>query len=119
MNCKEPKNRKVSDAEVSAVILTAGMYFGENMETAISFVRSTGPTSCMLSESRFNRRMHRIEELPAEMFFHTGEAIKSLNLSYTCRIDSFPAAVCNNIRIPGCRTVKGREYRDYNASKRT
>jgi len=29
MSYKEPQNRKVSDSEVSAVILIAAMYFGE------------------------------------------------------------------------------------------
>jgi hypothetical protein len=45
---KEPQNRKVSDPEVSAVILIAVMYFGGNIETAIRFVRFPGlmPACC-------------------------------------------------------------------------
>ncbi|GHV56533.1 hypothetical protein FACS1894182_03290 [Bacteroidia bacterium] len=63
--------------------------------------------------------MHQIGELSAELFFHTGETIKTLNISHTYCIDSFPVAVCHNIRIANCRIVKGKEYRGYNASKRT
>jgi hypothetical protein len=119
MNHKEPENRRISDAEVSTVILIGAMYFGGNMETAMNFVRCTGLIPNMLSKSRFNRRMHGIGELVAELFFHIGETVKSLNINHIYCIDSFPMAVCHNIRIPNCHIVKGKEYRGYNASKRT
>jgi hypothetical protein len=108
MNYKEPKSRKVTDAEVATVIHVAAMYFGGNMETAISFVRSTGLMPTMLSRSRFNRRMHRIGELLEELSFHTGETVKSLNISHTYAIDSFPVAACHNIRIPRNRLLKDK-----------
>jgi hypothetical protein len=119
MSYKEPKNRKTSDSEVSTVILIAAMYFGGNIETALSFVRSTNLMPHMLSKSRFNRRMHKIGELLAELFFYMGETIKSLNINQIYSIDSFPVAVCHNIRIANSHIVKGKEYRGYNASKRT
>jgi hypothetical protein len=72
----------------------------------------------MLSKSRFNRRMHQIGELLAELFFHTGETIKALNINHTYAIDSFPVAVCQNIRIPRNRMLKDEQYRGYCASKR-
>jgi hypothetical protein len=109
MSYKEPSNRKAGDVDVSTVILTAAMYFGGNKETTIRFVRSTGLMPCMLNKSRFNRRIHRIGELPVELVFHTDETVKSLNLNYTYCIDSFPTAVCHNIRISDCRIVKSRE----------
>ena len=118
MSYKEPTNRKITDAEVITVILFAAGYFGGNIETGIGFVRSTGMMLKMLSKSRFNRRMHRTVELLTELFLYTGEAIKSLNISSTYCIDSFPVAVCHNIRIPRCRTVQGKEHRGYCASKR-
>jgi len=97
---KEPQNRKVSDSEVSAVILIAAMFFGGNIETAIRFVRYTGLMVRILRKSRFNRRMHKIGGLLTERFFYTGETIKTLNMNHTCCIDSFPVVVCHNIRIP-------------------
>ena len=63
--------------------------------------------------------MHKIGELLAELFLYLGEAIKELNIGQTYCIDSFPVAVCQNIRIPRCRIVQGKEYRGYCASKRT
>jgi hypothetical protein len=115
---KEPINRKTTDSEVITVILLAAAYFGGNIETSISFVHSAGMMPRMLSKSRFNRRMHRTGELPTGLFLYTGEAVKSLSISSTYCIDSFPAAVCRNIRISRCRTVKGEERRGYCASKR-
>jgi hypothetical protein len=115
---KEPMNRKVTDSEVITVVLLAAGYFGGNIETAISFVRATGLIPNILSKSRFNRRMHQIGELLTELFLHTGEVVKSLNLNSTYCIDSFPVAVCRNIRIPRCRILQGNEYRGYCASKR-
>jgi hypothetical protein len=119
MEYKEPRNRKTSESEVATVILIAAIYFGGNIETAISFVRSIGLMPCMLSKSRFNRRMHGIGELLAELFFYTEETIKTLNLSHTCIIDSFPVHVCHNIRIPRNRILKEKEYRGYCASRRS
>ena len=119
MDYKEPINRKTTDAEIATVILIAARYFGGNIETAISFVRQTDLFPSMLGKSRFNRRMHKIGELLAELFFYLGEAIKELNINHTYCIDSFPVAVCQNIRIPNCRIVQGAEYRGYCASKRT
>jgi hypothetical protein len=116
---KEPINRKVTDAEVITVILLAACYFGGNIETGINFVRTSGMMPRMLSKSRFNRRMHQIGELLSELFLYTGEAVKSLNIASTYCIDSFPAAVCHNIRIPRCRIVQGKEHRGYCASKRS
>jgi hypothetical protein len=118
MEHKEPINRKTTDAEVITVILLAACYFGGNIETSISFVRSTDMMPSMLSKSRFNRRMHRIGELLTELFLYTGEAVKSLNISSKYCIDSFPVAVCHNIRIPRCRILQGKEHRGYCASKR-
>jgi hypothetical protein len=119
MEHKEPINRKTTDAEIATVTLIAARYFGGNIETTICFVRSTGLMPTMLGKSRFNRRMHKIGELLAELFFYLGEAIKELNINQTYCIDSFPVSVCQNIRIPRCRIVQGKEYRGYSASKRT
>jgi hypothetical protein len=115
---KEPVNRKTTDAELITVILPAAVYFGGNMETALSFVRSAGLMPQMPGKSRFNRRMHRTGELLAELFFHTGETVKALNINRTCAIDSFPVAVCQNVRIPRNRMLRDEQYRGHCASRR-
>jgi hypothetical protein len=119
MGHKEPINRKTSDSELATTLLIAALYFGGNIEKAISFVRSTGLMPAMLSPSRFNRRMHRMGEFLSELFFQVGHALKELTISDTYIIDSFPVALCHNIRISRNRIVQGAEYRGYCASKRS
>ena len=118
MNYKDAVSRKTTDAEIITVILLAAQYFGGNIEHSLSFVRSTGLMPNMLSKSRFNRRMHQIGELLSELFFHVGQVLKELNIDSSYSIDSFPVAVCENIRITNSRIVKGEQYRGRCASKR-
>ncbi|MFV0396835.1 MAG: transposase [Bacteroidales bacterium] len=118
MNYKEPTNRKTTDAEIITVVLIAAQYFGGNIETSLCFVRSTGLMPDILGKSRFNRRLHNIGEFLSELFFYTGQAIKHMNLQTTYSIDSFPVAVCQNIRIANSRIVKGEQYRGKCVSKR-
>ncbi|MDR1371935.1 MAG: IS982 family transposase, partial [Dysgonamonadaceae bacterium] len=113
MDYKEQKNRKTSDSEIMTVVLIAAGYFGGNIEKALCFVHSTGLMPGILGKSRFNRRMHKIGDLLAELFFYLGEAVKELNINQTYCIDSFPVSVCQNIRIPNCRIVQGKQYRGY------
>jgi hypothetical protein len=114
----EPDNRKASDAEIITTALLAAKYFGGNIESAISFVKSTGLMPGMLGKSRFNRRIHALFELLTDLFLYIGEAVKALNISSEYSIDSFPAPVCENIRIKRSRIIKGEEFRGYKASMR-
>jgi hypothetical protein len=119
VDCKEPVNRKTTGSEIATVILIAARYFGGNMETCTGFVCSTGLMPPVPDKSRFNRRMHKTGELPAELFLYPGHATKELNINHTYCIDSFPVSVCQNIRIRNSRMIKGEEYRGYCASKRS
>jgi hypothetical protein len=100
--------------------LIAAPYFGGNIESSPCFVRSTGLLPDMIRKSSFNRRLHKIEELLSGLFFHARHAIKGLNINSTYFAGSFPAGVCQNIRISRSRIVKGEEYRGrgYYAFKR-
>jgi hypothetical protein len=119
MHHKEPINRKTTDSEIATTLLIAAGYFGGNIDKAIGFVRSTSLMPAMLSKSRFNRRMHRMGEFLSGLFFQVGHALKELTISNTYIIDSFPVAVCHNIRISRSRIAQGAEYRGYCASKRS
>lgn len=114
----EPENRRVSDAEVVTTVLIAGMKFGGNFEHALSFVRSTGLMPSMLGKSRFNRRLHRVSPLLVEVFLQLAETVKRLNIDSEYALDSFPVAVCENIRIGRSRIVRGEHFRGYKPSKR-
>jgi hypothetical protein len=115
---KEPESRKTTDAEIMTVMIIAAQYFSGNIENSLDFVRSTGLMPNMLGKSRFNRRMHAVAETFSCLFFRVGQAIKALNTECLYSIDSFPVAVCDNIRISRSKIVQGEEYRGYCASKR-
>lgn len=118
MAYKEPESRKTTDAEIITVMLIAAQYFGGNIEKSISFVKGTGLMPKILGKNRFNRRMHAVAEIFSYLFFQVGQAVKKLNTDCLYVIDSFPVAVCDNIRIANSKIVKGKEYRGYSASKR-
>nr|WP_240337207.1 IS982 family transposase [Rufibacter sp. SYSU D00308] len=52
------------------------------------------------------------------LFTALGQSLKELNTSCAYLIDSFPVAVCDNIRIPSCHLLKGEAYRGKCVSKR-
>jgi len=72
----------------------------------------------MLSKSRFNRRLHRIQELFIIFFNLLGETWKTLNTEAIYVIDSFPLAVCDNIRIRRSKIYSDESFRGYQASKK-
>ena len=65
----------------------------------------------MVSESRFNRRLHLLADLTVSLFFQLGQVIMSLDEDLTYRIDSFPVKSCHNIRIKRSKLFKGEEFR--------
>lgn len=73
----------------------------------------------MLSRSRFNRRLYRVEQMLLVLFEALGQTWKQLNTESVYSIDSFPIPVCDNIRIPRSKIYDGKEeYRGYQTSKK-
>jgi hypothetical protein len=72
----------------------------------------------MLSRSRLSRRLTRLAGLVEIVFHQLGLTLKELNTESRYALDSFPIAVCDNIRIPRCRLTQEQDYRGYLASKR-
>lgn len=115
---KEPANRNMSDAEIITTVLVSAIYFSGHQEKAMSFMRSTGMVTHMLSKSRFNRRLHQIRELIVDLFFQLSSLIKELNISSEYSIDSFPVHTCDNIRISNSKLIQGEIYRGKKVSMR-
>jgi hypothetical protein len=107
-----------SDSEVMTTAIVAMLFFGGNFESARSFLHSSGMMPRMLSRSRLSRRLSRLSDLIEMAFHRLGLTIKELNLESRYSLDSFPVAVCDNIRIARCRLAQGSEFRGYLASKR-
>lgn len=118
INHKEDKRCQFSDAEVLTTAVIAMLYFGGNFEKSRLVLKELGLMRRMLSRSRFSRRLHRLADLLEMVFHQLGTTLKSLNWESRYLLDSFPVAVCDNIRIPRYRLVKDELYRGRVQSKR-
>jgi hypothetical protein len=73
----------------------------------------------MLSKGQFNTRLHSIDSCIWELIHATlADIFKERNSSQEYAVDSFPAAVCENIRIKNSKIYKGEQYRGKSVSKR-
>lgn len=115
---QEDCRRVISDAEVLTTAMSAAIFFGGNQEQARLYMKEHGLIPKMISKSRLNRRLHGVAQLSYELFHQLGWAFKQVNSSSEYLIDSFPVAVCENIRINNCRLVQSQDYRGFIASKR-
>jgi hypothetical protein len=118
MQHREDSRTEFSDAELLTAAIVAMLFFGGNFEHSRSFLHSSGMMPRMLSRSRLSRRLSRRSDLIERVFHQLGLTIKALNLESRYSLDSFPVALCDNIRISRCRLAQGREFRGYLASKR-
>ncbi len=122
LNHKEDCRRKVFDSEIMTTLVVSMLYFGGNIAKSCAYMKSHGHVPKMLGKSRFNRRMHAIGDLFHDLFGVMAEVFKSCNTSCIYLIDSFPVAVCDNIRIKRNKLLPlkrfGKKFRGKSASKR-
>jgi len=117
MNHQEDKQRKMSDSELITQAIVAMLEFGGNFEQAKRWLYPNY-IKHQLSRSRFNRRLYNIKELLETIFLCLAQSFKEINSESIYIIDSFPLAVCDNIRIARCKIYKAENYRGYKPSKR-
>ena len=98
--------------------IVAALRFRGNFELARHALQEEGYIPKMLGKSRFNRRLHRIQELFMTLFHLLGETCKDLNSQSVYVLDSFPIPACDNYRICRSRRYSGEEWRGRQASKR-
>lgn len=108
---------KVNDSIVLTTAIIAARFFGGNQASAMSYMADKQGV-VMLEKSTFNRRLHRLADTLSVLFYYLADFFKTLNLSGQYIIDSFPVAVCDNIRIGRSKLIKGEVYRGKVASKR-
>jgi hypothetical protein len=106
---REPINYNASDYEIITTALIEAKYFHGHIYNGLSFVKGSGIMPTTLGKSHFNRRIQAICELIIDLFFNIAEVIKKINISSEYIIDSFPAPVCENIRVPHSRIIKGNQ----------
>lgn len=121
---KHRENQQVlmTDAEVLTTALVAMRYFAGNFEHARDLLQQPRYIPTMLSKSHFNRRLHRLESVIVQLIEVFGAQWKHQSDDQVFLIDSFPIAVCDNIRIKRCRIYPHENtegvFRGYIASKR-
>ena len=89
----------MTDAEVMTTAMMAALRFRGNFELARHFLHNSGDIPSMLGKSRFNCRVHRIQDLFLTLFRVLGETWKELNGQSIYVIDSYQIATCDSYRI--------------------
>jgi hypothetical protein len=115
---QEDLRRKVSDSELITTAMVSALYFGGHQDNARSFMKMAGLCPGMLGKSRYNRRLNVLEPLLFSLFFQVGQYLKDISGACSYIIDSFPVAVCDNIRISRSRLIKGKQWRSKQNSMR-
>jgi Transposase DDE domain len=114
----EDCRRKVSDSEVITTAIVSALYFGGHIDHSRYMMKMTGMIPQMLDKSRFCRRLHGLEFLLCSLFFQVGQQLKTIAGASDYVIDSFPVAVCDNIRISRCKLLQGEQWRGKQSSMR-
>jgi len=109
---------KISDSEVITTAMVSALYFGGHLDNGRNMMKMTGMIPKMLDKSRFCRRLHRLEALLCSLFFQVGHQLKTIAGASDYAIDSFPVAVCDNIRIGRCKLLQGKQWRGKQCSMR-
>ena len=108
---------KIPDAEILTTTLLAARYFYGNLYSACAYMQAHQGVQ-MIDKSGFTRRLHGLQEQLLALFVALGQSLKQLNTGCRYMIDSFPVAVCDNIRIARSHLLHGEAYRGKNTSKR-
>ncbi len=118
MHHYEDKKVRVSDSEVITTAFVSVLYFGGHLDNGRHFMKLKGYVPHMLGKSRFSRRLHRLSDFLLALFFYLGKRLKDIAGAATYRLDSFPVAVCDNIRINRCKVLKGEAFRGRHVAMR-
>ncbi len=108
----------VSDAEIMTIGLVAALYYQGNYALARCFLHEQNYIPYPLGKSRFSRRLHRVKGHYLTLFQLLAESWKALNEESIYAVDTFPVAVCDNIRISRAKLYHDEAYRGYQASKK-
>jgi hypothetical protein len=100
---------QMSTAEVMTTALVAAWFFAGNLRLACGFLKEGGYIPRMLSESRFNRRLHHLRQAVWQGVF---AALTAACPHATYVVDSYPLRVCQK-----ARALRRRLYADPNAGR--
>ena len=107
---KDDISRRISDGEIILTAILSSTSFYGSLSSAIKFMRQYGFMPQMLDTSRFNRRLHKIGSLLNELFEIVSSYFKDFCCEMHYTIDSFPLALCNNMRIANCKILGDEKW---------
>jgi hypothetical protein len=114
----EDSRVKVSDSEIITTAFVSMLYFGGHQDNARHFMKMSGNVPGMLDKSRYCRRLHRLADFLVTMLYAMGRQLKDMDGAADYRLDSFPVAVCDNIRISRSKILRGEVFRGRHAAMR-
>ena len=119
---RESAQRRLIDAEIITIALTAARFFDGNFQAAQRMLLEQRYLRAGLSRSQYNRRLHRTQPLLEALFDWLGRLHKIASRENVFLIDSCPVPACDNIRIRDCRIYPSAAtedvFRGYHSSKR-
>jgi hypothetical protein len=118
MHHQEDRQWQMNDAEIMTTAFVASLFFRGNHDSARCLLKQYGYMPHMVSKSRFSRRLPRSKEIFITLFHLLGQTGKMLHTEAIYVIESFPVAVCDNIRIRRAKIYSDEDVRGYQASKK-
>lgn len=115
---QENSKRRVSDSEIITTAFVSALYFGGHQDNARHFMKMSGYVPQMLDKSRYCRRLHKLSDLLTVIFYAIGKQLKDIAGAADYRLDSFPVAVCDNIRISRSKILRGEAFRGKHSAMR-
>lgn len=113
INHTDDSRATISSAEILTVAIVAAKYFHNHHERALCMLQQTGYLP-QLSVSRFNRRLHALQEVLLIIVSMLGEMLAN---GHVFVIDTMPVPVCKRVRAGRCRKIRGKSYQGYCAAK--
>lgn len=115
---RDPKQQIMTDSEIVFTGILSAYWFSGNFRRGLIYAVEKKYCLKVLSESQFLRRIKNIhQDTWNRVLKYLAQKAKAYETPEFI-IDSFPYAVCHNMRILQSRIVQGPEYRGYTASKR-
>ncbi|MBN1450855.1 MAG: hypothetical protein JW963_07565 [Anaerolineales bacterium] len=114
MDHRDDSRTNISSAEIVTVAVVAAKYFQNHHERALCMLQQTHYLP-KLSVSRFNRRLHALQDVLMIIVSLLGELLATGKVFV---IDTMPLPVCKRVRAERCRKVQGDQYLGYCVSKR-
>ena len=119
LQIKDDQQTLMSNAEVMTFAIVAAKYFSSNYKTARYFCKKLRLFSRILSNSRMNRRIHKIPWICWNAIFRLLAFIfKQTSKDKDFAVDSFPVASCQKNRIDKRKIFLEKCYLGYAASKK-